>query len=100
MISKVGHIMHGAIEIHIIIKITLCIFSKIIHPTHRNDAVNKIWSFKKKVHTMQGSEGCPTGNDRCFLAAVIADEGNYFMKNIIVELLVADHFMPWVHVII
>src|SRR4051794_17618124 len=42
MISEIRHVMHGTIEIYIIVKIAFCVFGKIINSTHSNNSTNDI----------------------------------------------------------
>src|SRR5438046_10551209 len=49
---------------------------------------------------MQGAERCTTQYDGSFLAGIIANKRNNFIKNIVIKLLMANSLMAWIHVVI
>ena len=42
MVFQVLDIMHGTVEVHLIIKIAIGIFCKIIHAAHSNYAIDEV----------------------------------------------------------
>jgi hypothetical protein len=100
MVGQIGQVVAGTVEVDVFVKISLRILCEVIYSAHGKTSVDQVRPVKKQVGTVKGSEGCPAGDYRCFPAAVGADEGNYFLKHILVKLLVSDGFVSRVHLIV
>ena len=47
MIIQIGHEMHGTVEVHVFVVISLCVFCEFIYAAHGHTTVDQVRPFEK-----------------------------------------------------
>ena len=99
-IIEVGQILYRRVEIDIFIVIAFCITAQVVIAAHGYNAIDEVGAAEEEVGGVQGAKRSPAGNNGRFLAGHILDKRYNLVKNIFVELLVADGLMSGMHILV
>ncbi len=100
IVVQIWQILHGRIEIHVLVVVALGVCTQVVAAAHCDHAVQQIRAFEIQIRRVQCPQRRAGDDNRRILAGRVFNKRNNFVVNVFVELHMPDRLVARVHLII